>query len=48
MPLDDEQRAVLRVAARMAGDPALAPELEKLVATYVRDRAELRDAPTLG
>jgi hypothetical protein len=46
--LDEEQRAALRDAAKFASDPALAPELEKLVVTYLRDRAELRAAPTLG
>jgi hypothetical protein len=46
--LDEEQHAGLRDAAKLAGDAALAPELEKLVVTYLRDRAELRDAPTLG
>jgi hypothetical protein len=46
--LDGEQHAALRDAAKLARNPALVPELEKLVATYVRDRTELRDAPTLG
>jgi hypothetical protein len=46
--LGEEHRSALRRAARLAGNPALVPELERLVATYKRDRAELSDAPTVG
>jgi hypothetical protein len=36
--IDEEQRAVLRGAARMAGDPALVPRLERIVTTYLTER----------
>jgi hypothetical protein len=37
--LDEEARAGLRRAAKLAGDTAPLPDLEKLVVTYLRDRA---------
>jgi hypothetical protein len=40
--IDEEQRAVLRGAARMAGDPALVPRLERIVTTYLTERRGTR------
>jgi hypothetical protein len=37
--IDEEARAGLRRAAKLAGDTAPLPDLEKLVVTYLRDRA---------
>jgi hypothetical protein len=45
--LDDEQRAVLRDAARMTSDPGLAPELERLVLVYKQERRAGKP-PTMG
>jgi hypothetical protein len=47
MPLDEDHRAALRDAARMAGDPALAPELERLALAYMAERRAGKP-PTMG
>ena len=37
--LDEAARAALRDAAKLAGNPALVPELERLVTRYIGERA---------
>jgi hypothetical protein len=47
MALDEHYRDILRNAARKAGNPALVPELERLVIAYKAER-DAGPAPQMG